>query len=392
MFDLEKIQKSLQDTGCQAWLIYDFRATNPIWKRLVGRTLWTTRRVFVGIPQHGEARALVHKVDSEQFTDFPGTVELFTNYVEMEAKLSDWCSRWHQTVAMEYCPFSSIPTMSIVDAGTMELLHRIGFSVTSSADLVQWLTARWSDRAKNKHLITAEIVNSVKDAAFHRIGDALRGGETITDFDVQQFIRNAFQTHNLEEEDVPIVSTNERSGNPHYAPSSDLRFTIDPGDWILIDLWAREPGEEHVFSDITWTGYAGTDVPGKHFDVFNAVLSGRDAALSLVEERYRHNQPVYGWEVDDAARNAISSRGYGEFFIHRTGHSLSPGDHVHGIGANIDNFETHDTRRLITRTGFTIEPGIYLPEFGVRSEINVYLDPSGPCVTSHIQREVVLVV
>ncbi len=390
VFDLPKIQTAMRDAGIGAWLIYDFRGTNPVWKRLIGRELWTTRRLFVWITATGDPKVLVHQVDREQMNGFPGKVELFTNYHEMQEKLADWSTAWKQPVAMEYSPNDEIPTMSIVDAGAFEMFRTAGFNIVSSADLVQYLTARWNPDSMVRHITVSKIVDGIKDAAFDMIKIALRNCTAITDYDVQQFIRDNFKASGLEEEDVPIVSTNSRSGNPHYAPSAAVQFPIVPGDWVLIDLWARQPGDEHIFSDITWTAYAGETVPAKHREVFDTVLAGRDAALKLITDRYAAKKPVYGWELDDAARKTITALGYGKYFIHRTGHSLSPGNHVHGMGANIDNFETRDTRRLIPGTGFTIEPGVYLPEFGVRSEINVYIDDDKPMVTSGVQREIIL--
>ncbi|MDK9699816.1 MAG: Xaa-Pro peptidase family protein [bacterium] len=387
MFLSPEIQKFLTLKGLDGWLLYDFRGNNPVLTRAIGKTIWTTRRLFVLITRTGAVKVVAHRVDSEQLSVFPGETLLYTDRHEMGAILRELLQE-NPKIAVEYSPECAIPVMSIIDAGMAEWLRSLGAELHSSADLVQTLTARWDDTTLENHRRASRLVNDIKDAAFEMIREALSSGQIITDYDVQQFILGEFVKENLEPEDAPVVATNERSGNPHYMPSSDVFYTIQPNDWILIDLWARVPGDENVFSDITWVGYAGKEVPAKHRKVYDVVTGGRDAALTAVEQWWKAGRIIQGWEIDEVCRKHISDRGYGKYFIHRTGHSLSPGKHVHGLGVNIDNFETHDTRILIPGIGFTIEPGVYFPEFGVRSEINVYIGENGPEVTSKIQREI----
>jgi Xaa-Pro aminopeptidase len=297
---------------------------------------------------------------------------------------------------MEYAPGCSLPVISTVDAGTVELVRSLGAEVVSSADLVQVSIARWSGAAAAKHREASRVVGRIKDEAFGFIGAAIKAGRGVDERAAQSFIQDRFAAEGLEFPDGPIVAVNAHAGDPHFDVAPQGSAPIRKGDWVLIDMWARVAGEENIFSDITWCGFCGTaaECPARFWEVFKAVRDARDAALALAQDSWKRRTPVQGWQLDDAARDVLVSRGLEAAVLHRTGHSLSPGAAVHGLGMNLDNLETRDTRLMLPGIGFTIEPGAYLPGegFGVRNEINVYVDPEeGPVVTSGRQDEVVWV-
>jgi len=302
---------------------------------------------------------------------------------------------------MEYSPGGMLPVVGVVDAGSVEFVRSCGAEVVSSADLIQAAIAVWDERALESHLWASERVARVKDDAFALVRERLRSGAEVCEWDLCRFIRERFGEAGLEWPDGPIVAINGHGADPHFETTAACTAPIKPGDFILLDLWARRPGDEHIYSDITWVAFAagpGSPRPSeRHRRVFEAVRAARDAAVTLAQDRWRAKRPAQGWELDDAARDQIVRAGYGANIRHRTGHSLSPGPMVHGVGVNIDNLETHDTRALIPGVGFTVEPGAYLPDsadgpgFGVRLEINVHVDAvRGPTVTSCIQNEIVL--
>jgi Xaa-Pro dipeptidase len=291
---------------------------------------------------------------------------------------------------MEYAPGCTLPVVSIVDAGTVELVRAIGVEVVSSADVLQQCVAVWSPRALEVHRKASATVAAIKDEAFAFIKASVQGGKGITERDAQQLILRRFREEGLEVGEAPIVAVNAHAGDPHFEVSATDPAPIRAGDWVLIDLWSRYPGEENIYSDITWVGFCGSSVPTRHQQVFEVVRAARDASVSLAKQRWKSKQPVQGWELDEAARGVIIEAGFERAIKHRTGHSLSPGPRVHGLGVNLDNLETHDTREVLPGLGYTVEPGIYLPEFGVRLEINVFTDPhDGPVVTSCIQDQIV---
>jgi Xaa-Pro aminopeptidase len=273
----------------------------------------------------------------------------------------------------------------------VELVRSFGAEIVSSANLIQVCVARWSTEAQKGHAEASRKVDAIKDEAFDLIRQRLAAGKTVGEYEVQQHILSRFAAEGLETGEPPIVGVNAHSGDPHFETSQASSVPIRQGDWILIDLWARIPGDENVYSDITWVGFAGQEVPARHREVYETVRAARDASLHAAVEAWRKKETVQGWQLDDAARNIITAK-YAHGLRHRTGHSLSPGPLVHGMGMNLDNLETHDVREMLPGIGFTIEPGIYLPEFGVRSEINVFVDPQkGPVVTSGLQKEILLV-
>lgn len=389
--NLAAIQSFMAEQKLDAWVVYDFRGNSGVFALLVPGKKFTTRRIYLVIPAQGKPTLIVHGLDSNQFVGGPIACDVYTSWTELGPKLRNalsGCSR----VAMEYSPGCALPVMSIADAGTVEMVRSLGYEVVSSADLVQASVARWGEKARKEHDRASAIVDRVKDEAFAFIGEHIRGGKTIHEHEAADFIRKGFTAGGLEFPDGPIVAVNAHAGDPHYEPSEKHPMQIKKGDWVLIDLWARVPGDENVYSDITWTGYVGKDVPAEMRRVYDLVNAGRDASLKAAQDGWKSGRRVQGWELDEAARKVFIDAGMGQYVKHRTGHSLSPGPKVHGLGFNLDNLETRDTRVMLADLGFTIEPGLYLPTFGVRSEINVHVDPkAGPVVTSKIQREPVLI-
>ena len=288
---------------------------------------------------------------------------------------------------MEYSPMGALPRASKVDAGTVELVRGLGVEVVSSADLLQYATQRWSQAQLSSHLRSAEVLGRVVLQAFEYIGQNLI--ERPTEYQVAQFIRKRFDEEGLHSPDGPIVAVNGHASDPHYEPGPDGSDPVQRGDWVLIDLWAKEQVGDSVYADITWVAYVGGRVPDEHQEVFQVVTGARDAALSYLESSAREGTSLQGCQVDRLARQHIAECGYGDYFTHRLGHSI--GHEVHGDAVNLDSFETEDTRKIIPGICFSIEPGIYLPEFGVRSEIDVYMSEDGPFATTPIQREVVLI-
>lgn len=373
------------------WLSYDFRANNPVFAQLLPGKRFVTRRALLFIPAIGEPRLLVHHIDHGQYKGVPFPLDLYLSWQDFRAWITDKLEG-RGRIAMEYAPGGSLPVVGVVDAGTVELVRSLGADVVSSANLVQVSVAVWSKAAVESHKLASQKTGEIVRGAFSLIRERLLATKPVNEFDVHQHILGRFANEGLETPDGPIVAVNAHAGDPHFEVSPTDPAPIRKGDWILIDLWARVPGDEHIFSDITWVGYAGRDVPAQHRAVFNAVKAARDAGIACAQRGWKDKRPVQGWQVDDAAREQLVKAGFSHGIKHRTGHSLSAGPKVHGMGVNIDNLETHDTRELLPGVGFTIEPGIYLPEFGVRMEINMYVDPAaGPIVTSCSQDEPELV-
>jgi Xaa-Pro aminopeptidase len=398
---LPDIQAHLQREKLDGWLLYDFRGSSLSVARLLpapggagAKKRFTTRRLFLYIPARGPATILVHGLDANAWSDVLAQCDTtrlvrasYLGWRDLHAWLAATVTG---RVAMDYAPGCSLPVVSNTDAGTLELVRALGAEVVSSADVQQAALARWGDAAYANHQRASALVDQIKEGLFAMIGAKLAAREPVNEYQAQQWVLDAFKKHGLETPDGPIVAVNAHAGDPHFDVSPTNPSPIRKGDWVLLDLWARVPGDENIFSDVTWTAFAGTpaELPPRHLQVFTAVVKARDAALALAQQRSKANQPVRGHELDDAARSVLINADLGEFIRHRTGHSLSPGPLVHGVGMNLDNLETHDTRTMLPGTGFTIEPGAYLPEFGVRSEINVYVDPAaGPVVTSGTQRD-----
>ena len=390
MIGFSSVQRYMLDQKIDGWLIYDFRGNNPVFAQVLPGKRWTTRRAILLIPATGDPVLLGHGIDEHQFKNVTVAQDRYLSCCD----LRDWLMRKLSDmgrVAMEYAPGGALPVVGIVDAGTVELIRSFGVEVVSSANLIQVHVARWSKEAHHAHMDASARVTAIKDAAFQLIRDRLAANKPVNEYEVQQFIVERFKADGLESSEPPIVGVNAHGGDPHFEVSATSPSPIKKGDWVLIDLWARRPGDHNVYSDITWVGYAGKDVPAKHCEVFNVVKRARDASVQRARSAWKDKERVQGWQLDDAARKVIIEAGYEKYIRHRTGHSLSPGPMVHGLGMNLDNLETHDTREMLPGIGFTIEPGIYLPEFGVRLEINLFIDPDkGPTITSCNQEDIVL--
>lgn len=371
---ITEIQRELSALRLDAWLLYDFRGINPIAQNVAGLAdAHITRRWFCLIPVHGEPRWLVHKIETSNFVGVQGTVALYAGWEELNEAIRALLTGV-KTLAMEYSPNAEIPYISRVDAGTLEWIRSMGVEVHTSAELAQRMEARLSEAQATGHQTSARFVLQAKDYAFAWIGSQLRDGKTITEYDVQQVILGQFDEMDLVTDHPPIVAANAKSSDPHYAPTSTDTQEIKTGDFILIDLWAKQKNPDAVFADTTWVAYADKTVPARYVEIFDIVKEARDRAVRFIREKWAVDEPIHGYEVDDCVRAYITEKGYGEFFIHRTGHNI--GSVIHGNGVNLDNLETRDARALISGICFSIEPGIYLTDFGVRTEIDVFL--AGP--------------
>ena len=372
---IAEIQRELAALGLDAWLLYDFRGINPIAQNVAGLSGKNiTRRWFCLVPAHGEPQWLVHKIETSNFVGVQGNVALYAGWQELNAAMRALLSEV-KTVAMEYSPNAEIPYISRVDAGTLEWIRSFGVEVETSAELAQRMEARLNEAQAAGHQESARLVLQAKDYAFAWIGSQLNSGKMITEYDVQQEILGQFDAMDLVTDHPPIVAVNAKSSDPHYAPTATDTQAIKGGDFILIDLWAKQKEPDAVFADTTWVAYAGKTVPSQYVEIFEIVKEARDRAVRFIRERWERDEPIHGYEVDDCVRGYITEKGYGEFFIHRTGHNI--GTVIHGNGVNLDNLETRDKRALIPGVCFSIEPGIYLSDFGVRTEIDVFLAGRG---------------
>jgi Xaa-Pro dipeptidase len=388
---LTEIQHALREEKLDGWLFFDHHQRDPLAYRILhlnpGAT--ATRRWYYFIPAAGEPRALVHRIESGILDGLPGQKHVYSGWSAQTAGLQ-WLLSGSKKVAMQYSPLCAIPYVSLVDGGTVELVRQTGVEVVTSANLVQLFEARWSDDQLESHLEAGRRVDRIRAAAFLKIADALRNNAAITEWDVNRFIRSSFEADGMFTDHGPIVAVNANMSDPHYEPSAERHQSIKRGDCVLIDMWAKLKQAQAVYYDITWTGFAGAQPPSEFLNIFNVTTTARDKAVERVQTALRNGHTLHGFEVDDAARGYITEKGFAEYFVHRTGHSI--GEEVHGTGANMDNLETHDERRLIPRTCFSVEPGVYLPQFGVRSEVNVYIGDAEARVTGEIQRELVLLV
>jgi Xaa-Pro dipeptidase len=386
----DQIQEALRESGLDGWLFFDHHRRDPLAYRILGISggAAATRRWYYFVPANGEPRKLVHRIESGALDELPGHKQAYSSWADQQDKLRKILSGCSQ-VAMQYSPNCAIPYVSLVDAGTLELVRGSGVEVVSSADLIQQFEARWTEEQLNLHLEAGRLVDRARREAFEFIAEGLRSQTTVSEYETQQFIRERFTQSGLVTDHGPIVGVNANASDPHYEPSRDRTARIQTGDVVLIDMWAKLAHPDAVYYDITWTGFCGQTIPDKVQSVFEVVRDARKKASNFVIGKAAAREPFAGYEVDDAARDYIARRGYGEFFFHRTGHSI--GTEVHGSGANMDNLESHDERRVIAGTGFSIEPGIYLPEFGIRSEVNVYAGQGSARVTGEEQEELVRV-
>ncbi|MCL6565749.1 MAG: Xaa-Pro peptidase family protein [Acidobacteriia bacterium] len=386
MAPIREIQKELRAARIDAWLLTDFYHRDPISYRVLGLPPGLAkRRWFYLIPARGTPRKLVHRIEAGALDALPGQKTLYAGLEELYAGLEKLL-RGVRTLAMQYSPRLAVPYVSLADAGLVELVRSFGPRVVSSADLVQLFEARWTSRQLASHRAAGRKVDSIMQAAFRRAAEFVRRGRRLTEYELQRWIVEQFERSGLVSDDPPIVAVGPNSGNPHYEPQPQGSRPIRRGDLLLLDIWAKTRAPDSVYYDITWTGYLDATVPERYAKIFRIVREARDAAVALVQQGVAAGRAVRGFEVDRAARTVIEQAGYGRYFVHRTGHNI--GTEVHGAGANMDSLETHDTRRLVPRTCFSVEPGIYLPSFGIRSEVNVYVDGRRALLTGPAQQEI----
>jgi Xaa-Pro dipeptidase len=376
MFDLAAIQHELVEAKIDGWLFYDFRGSNVLARRIleIRDNAVTTRRFYYCVPARGQPRKLVHRIESGTLDHLPGDKQVYSRWQALGAGLSTLLSGMRR-VAMEYSPNNAIPYISRVDAGTIEAVRGLGVEVVSSGDLVQRFEAAWSDEQWRMHLAAADRTTAAYDRAWRFIASSISKGDSVHELDVQRAILAFFRESGLVTDHPPIVAVNAHSGDPHYEPRPGDAGLIRKGDFVLIDLWGKLDHPDAVYSDLTRVAYVGETVPQRYNEIFGIVARARDTAIGRVQRAFETGERLCGWQVDQAARDVIDAAGFDQYFVHRTGHSI--GRETHGNGANMDNLETHDERRVLPRTCFSIEPGIYLSDFGVRSEINVFIDAAG---------------
>src|ERR1700687_2549845 len=387
--DLSAIQHALHDRNIDAWLFYDHHHRDPIAYRVLGlpNGLMVTRRWYYLIPAKGEPVKLVHKIESGHLDTLPGTKKQYAGWQELFDSLKQMLAAY-RNVAMQYSPNNFVFTISMVDAGTADMIRGLGKNIVSAADLIAQFEATLTDEQIKSHFAARDVIDALTAEAFKEIGRRVRGGAT-NEHEIQQWFMEAFQRENMVTDDAPIVAVNANSGNPHYEPSSSRPVPIREGDFVLLDVWAKKNTPGAVFYDITWVGFVGKAPSDRQLEIFKIVSEARDIGVKTVQNAGAAARPIAGWEVGDGGRGPIQQAKHGEHFIHRTGHSIAT--EVHANGANMDDLEIHDERRILPNSCFSIEPGIYLPEFGVRSEVNVLVRPKAAEVTGKIQSEIVTI-
>jgi Xaa-Pro dipeptidase len=384
--DVQAIQNDLRAAKLDGWLFYDFRGRDPIAQRILKLPpAMRTRRWFYFISVKGAPRKLVHKIESESLAALPGETLYYAGQDELRKNLKKLLGR-AKTVAMQYSPQNEIPYVAMVDAGTIELVRSTGAKVVSSADLVQTYEACWTPEQLDSHLVAGEAIDKIVRGAFQLAAKSVREKKTLTEYALKQWILKEFDEAGIMSEEGPDIAVGAHASDPHYGPSPQNSSPIREGDLLLLDVWGKKKTPGSVYYDVTWVGYLGAKVPDKHAKIFSVVREARDKAVDLIRSSIAAGKPLQGWQVDRAARAVIERAGYGKYFFHRTGHSI--GESVHGNGVNMDGMETRDVRHLIPRTCNSIEPGIYLPEFGIRSEVNVYIGDREARVTGAVQQEI----
>ena len=389
--DLSEIQEQLRQENCDGWLFFDHHHRDPIAYRVLalGTDQHVTRRWYYFIPASGDPVKLVHQIEDWMLDSLPGGKRVYSSWQSQQEQLRAILGTVHR-IAMQFSPHCMIPYISLVDAGTVDLMRNIGKDVVSSASLVQYFEARWSAEQLETHHEAGRRIDRILKQAFEKIGTQIRNDGQVQEITIADLIRERFREQNLVTDDGPIVAVNANSANPHYAPTSEKTQPIQRGDFVLIDLWAKLDQPGAVYYDITWTGFVGQDPPSEIRNVFEIVRAVRDRAVEFVRHAMREKRRISGYEVDDVVRGKISEKGLADYFTHRTGHSI--GEDVHGNGANIDNLETHDDRPIIPRTCFSVEPGVYLPgKFGVRSELDCYVSENDAGPTGEVQTELVFI-
>lgn len=390
--DLQKIQTAIKSLGVDGWLFFDFHNRDHLGLKILGIDphAMSTRRWYYFIPATGEPVKLAHRVEPTKLDHLPGKKMLYSSWRELHANLKGILGT-PSRIAMQCSPMNAIPYVSIVDGGTIELVKSFGHEIASSADLVQQFEALLDEKAVRSHFKAGKLIDKILDEAFNEVRKSLRNKKYKTEFEIEQFIEKRFKANGLITDDPLIVGTNGHPANPHFAPTLKNSKKIKPGDKLLIDLWAKFDKPGSIYYDITWCAFVGDNPPEEYVTAFHAVRDARRAGFKFLSDRVNSGKQVAGWEVDDVCRNVVNEAGYGEYFTHRTGHSI--GEEVHGNGANIDNFETQDTRMLVPGCLFSLEPGIYLEgKMGVRSELNVFIDNSNKAkITGREQDELVLI-
>jgi Xaa-Pro aminopeptidase len=387
---LDAIQAALREARLDGWLFYDHHHRDPIAYRILGLSdsLHITRRWYYFVPAIGEPRKLVHRVESLRLEPLPGIAQLYSSWQELEAGLRQMLTG-AERIAMQYSPRNAIMYVSMVDAGTIEILRELGKTIVSSADLVSRFEAVLTSEQEKSHYEAQAKIDVILEAGFREIGQRVRSGAGTTEYAMVEWLQRAMADAGLVWEHGPNVSVNANSANSHYEPTAESHAPIRRGDFLLIDIWARPNREATVFYDITWTGVVDREPTAQEHAVFQAVRNARDAAIATVKQAFAGKKPIAGWEADDAARAVIRDAGYADAFTHRTGHNI--GTELHGNGAHLDNLETHDERLLLPHTCFSVEPGIYLKEFGIRSEVNMLTGDHEARVTGRLQTELVRV-
>ena len=386
---LTEIQAALREEGLDGWLFFDHHRRDPLAYRVLQFTPGSmlTRRWFYYIPADGKPRGLVHRIEPETLKELPGEHGFYAGWQQLVDGIRSLLGG-SKRAAMQYSPDCAVPYVAMVDAGTVELVRSLGVEVATSANLIQYFEARWTAQQLDAHLEAGRRVDRVRAEAFQRISEKVRAGERVTEWEIQQFVLARFRDEGLFTDHGPDVAVNANASNPHYDPAQDACSEIRMGDMVLLDMWAKLDRPEGVYYDITWIGYCGEQPPDEIEKVFGVVTEARDKAVRTVMDAASAKRTLRGYQVDDAAREHVHEAGYGEYFFHRTGHSI--GAEVHGTGANMDNLETHDERKVIPWTCFSIEPGIYLPKFGIRSEVDVFVDDERARVTGEVQGRIVL--
>jgi Xaa-Pro aminopeptidase len=384
--DINGIQDDIRAAKLDGWLFYDFRGRDAIAQSILQIPPgMRTRRWYYFIPAKGTPRKLVHKIETESLAALPGDTFFYAGQEELRKNLGKLLGR-AKNVAMQYSPKNAIPYVAMVDAGTVELVRTTGVKVVSSADLVQKYEACWSPAQLESHMAAGVVIDRVVREAFQLAARNVREKKTFTEYDLKEWILKEFAAAGITADQGPDIAVGPHASDPHYGPTPETASPIREGDLLLLDVWGKTKAAGSVYYDITWVGYLGAKVPEKMAKIFGIVREARDKAIELIQSSVAAGKPLQGWQVDKAARKVIEKAGYGKYFFHRTGHNI--GQTVHGNGVNMDGLETHDVRHLIPKTCNSIEPGIYLPEFGVRSEVNMYIGEKEARVTGAVQKEI----
>jgi Xaa-Pro aminopeptidase len=386
MLDVKAIQSELRARKMDGWLFYDILHRDHLAYRILGITAMAKRRWFYLIPAKGGPRKLVHRIEAKTLDALPGRKLEYAALDELQKGMVQLLSGT-RILAMQYSPKNNVPQLSLVDAGTVEWIRGLKKKVVSSADLVQKFEATWTAGQLESHLEAGKIIDRVTRDAFTRAGALVKERQSITEYELQQWMADQFRAQGVCADSAPVVAVGPNSSDSHYSPAATGSLPIKEGSFLLLDVWGKLEKPDSVYYDITWTGYLGHTVPEKYAKVFRVAREARDTAVAFVKHAVAAGRTIRGWQVDDAARSVIRKAGYGKYFVHRTGHSI--GQEVHGSGANMDSLETKDDRQIMARTCFSVEPGIYLGEFGVRTEVNVYVGESEARVTGPQQEEVI---